>query len=338
MTGDPWMDELTDQLRRAASAVAPTADAAAVVRARFDRRRRHRALATVAGSATLVALVGVGVAVVQPDGTDPDGAPAPVAPATPPTSGPTPFSCPQELDLLQTTPPIPDLADQRRIVHQLATLDSVWVRHAAPSALGVVALVQDDSGDVDHWADPEVVGRLARLGVAHTYEWDPGAAGSGVDAGDQVRQVLLWELDPVMKDVRRAVRGVPGSAGLAFWPEGGAIVVHWKTPVPSEVRELAGTRADGVRVEVRGATYSDADVRRAQRRLSVWLREAGRRHQWSSASACADGSGLVVGMLPQVAGKPGLAEEISDAVGMPVLVVPEDPPVDLALRLDDRPD
>jgi hypothetical protein len=38
----------------------------------------------------------------------------------------------------------------------------------------------------------------------------------------------------------------------------------------------------------------------------------------------------VVGMLPGAADEPGLAEEISEAVGMPVLVVPEERPVEMS--------
>lgn len=313
-----------------------------------ERRRGHLSVATAAGAAVLVGSVAQGCGVAPQDRDAPVGAQEPAvatsaastsaAPATSSTADPSSFSCPQELDVLHGTTPIPDLAGQQRIVHQLVALDSVWVRHAAPSALGVVALVQDDSGDIDYRADPVVVDRLTRIGVAHTYEWDPEAVDSGADAADQVRQVLLWELDPAMQDVRREVRGVSGSAGLVFWPEGGAIVVQWKAPVPAEIRGLAGTRPDGVRVEVRPTTYSAVDVRRAQRRLSVWLRQSGRWHQWSFATACADGSGLVVGMLPRVAGEPGLTEAISEAVGMPVLVVPEGRTVELVTGTEEQPD
>lgn len=322
MTDEGWMAELTTQMRRATTAIAPTIDATAVVHARLRRLRRRRTVTTVAGSAALVALVGLAIPVLGLERSGPDGSPAPGPPATSPTADASPFTCPQDFDVLQNPPPIPDRADQQRIVDLLAEVDSVWVRHAEPTALGVVALVQDDGGDLDSWADPEVAERLSRLGVAYTYEWDP-AAGSGVDAAAQVRQVLLWELYPVMHDVRRAVRGVPGSAGFAFWPEAGTILVQWKAPIPPEVHVVAGPRPGGARVEVQPTKYSDADVRRAQQRLQDWLHDTGRRDQWSSAAACADGSGLVIGMLPRVASETGLSQEIADAVGMPVLVVPE---------------
>jgi len=329
MSDERWMAELTTQVRLVATAVEPTTDAPATVHARLERLRRRRAVATVVGSAALVVLLGLGIPVLLPARSGPDGSPTPAPPATSPTAGASSFTCPQGLDFLTDPPPIPDRVDQQRVVDQLAGIDSVRVRHAEPTALGVVALVQDDSGDLDFWADPEVADRLSRLGVARVYEWDPTASGSGVDAAAQVRQVLGWELDPVMRDVRRAVRGVPGSAGFAFWPEAGAIVVQWKAPLLPEVRALAGTRPGGVRVEVRSTVYSDADMRRAQRRLQDWLQDTGRRDQWSSAVGCADGSGLVIGMLPRVAAESGLAKEIANAVGMPVLVVPETRPIPL---------
>lgn len=322
MTSD---DGIIHELRRASRAVVPAPDATAMVRAGLARKRRRRALTTVAGSVAGVALLGVGLGVALPGGTGPDR-PLPQTPASPSvstTTGSAEFTCPTG-DEPQEAPPVPDLAAQERLVRQLATLDSVKVEYAAPTALGVVALVQDDSGDLDLRADPTVAARLQRAGVAHVYEWEPGASAVGLDADGQVRRVAGWVLDPAMRDVRRSVRGLAGSAGLAYWPEAGAIVVRWKAPVPEQVQELAGTRPDGVRVDVRPATYSSADVREAQRKLSTWLEETDRRSQWSSAAACADGSGLAVGMVPRVADEPGLAEEIADAVGMPVHVVPED--------------
>jgi len=190
----------------------------------------------------------------------------------------------------------------------------------------VVALVEDDSGDLDYWADPSVAQRLSGLGVAHTYEWQPASSGSDGGAADQVRQVILWELYPVLRQVRQDVRGMSGMAGIGFWPEAGAVVVQWRAPIPPEVSALVGTRASGARVEVRPTVYSRADVRHAQDHLQEWLRDTDRRRDWSSAGACADGSGLIVGMRPKAAGEPGLANEIAAAVGMPVLVIPEDRP------------
>jgi hypothetical protein len=276
----------------------------------------------IAGSAVLLTLVSVGIHLAVAKGPLPPRAPDELGTVMPPATARSPFECPRRLDL--RSPPIPDLAAQLRVVKRVAGLGRLRVRHAAPTALGVVALVHDRTGDADLRPTPAVAARLARLGVAHTYEWDPSLPGVGVGKAGQVRRVLLWELGPAMRLVRRATRHLQGSAGLGFWPEAGAIVVRWKAPVPPEVRDLAVATPRGARVVVRSTTYSNSDVRRAQRRLSSWLRDTGRQRQWSSAAACADGSGLVVGMAPRVADRPGLAEEISAAVGMPVRVVAED--------------
>jgi hypothetical protein len=283
---------------------------------------RRRTLAAIAGSAVALTSVSLGIhlAVATSPGTP--RASGESGAVTPPAAGRSPFACPRSLEL--PTPPFPDPAVQRRVAERVAELDFPRVRHAAPTALGVVALVDDLIGDADLRADPAVAERLARFGVAHTYEWDPSSSGVGIDRAGQVRRVLQWELAPAMRQVRHATRHARGSAGLAVWAEAGAIVLRWKAPVPPQVRDLAGAAAGGAHVVVRSTTYSHTDVRRAQRRLSSWLRETGRQRQWSSAAACADGSGLVVGLSPSVADRPGLAEEIGAAVGMPVHVVPED--------------
>lgn len=322
MTDDPWMAEVTTEMRRTAAAIAPTPEAGAVVRERTVRLRRRRAVSAGAGTAALVVLVGLGLPALVADRSRPDDQPSPGPADTSPSTDSSTFTCPQGLDGLGDPPPIPDLADQQRVIDQLAQLSSIQVRHAEATALGVIALVDDDSGDLDYWADPSIAERLSRLGVAHTYEWRP-ESGSGDEASDQVRQVVLWELYPVLREVRQTVRGLPGVGGLAFWPDAGAVVVQWKAPIPREVSALAGTRANGARVEVRPTVYSRAEIRHAQDRLQEWLRDTARRDQWSSAGACADGSGLVVEMQPPVAGEPGLADDIAAAVGVPVFVIAE---------------
>ncbi len=37
----------------------------------------------------------------------------------------------------------------------------------------------------------------------------------------------------------------PGSAGLAFWQEAGAVLLSWKAPLPDEIAALEGQRPDG---------------------------------------------------------------------------------------------
>ena len=105
------------------------------------------------------------------------------------------------------------------------------------------------------------------------------------------------------------------------------MVVRWKTPIPPEVEALAGERPNGVRVEVWPADYSSADVRRAQDALQDWLERTDIRDRWSLSYGCSDGTGLVVGITPPLTDRDQLQEEISEAVGMPTMVVEEERPV-----------
>lgn len=323
MNDDEWMGGL----REWAGGIRPVGDVVGAVHDGVRRRRRRRAgFVAGASAAVLVAATAVGVAALP--GTDDDrGAPSPAATSGVPS---TAFTCPTESRVFTNRTPIADLEEQEQVVSLVSRLSSVWVRHAEPTALGVVALVGDDSGDDDLWADPQVADQLRRLGVAHVYEWDPTMADAGVDAAGQVRQVVGWSLDPAYRDVRRATRGIPGSGGIAYWSEAGAILVSWKAPVPAAIEELAGRRPDGVRVIVDAVPYSERDVRWAQRRLIGWLRANGLYGGFATAYACGDDSGLIVGLVPEVADRPALAEQISEAVGMPVMVLAEEPPVPLA--------
>lgn len=313
MDDEDWMRGMRDW----AGGIRPVGDVVGTVGDGVRRRRRQRA-GVVAGTcaAVLVAATAVGVAALPGPAGDRRTPPAPAA---------AEFSCPTESRIFTERPPIADLDEQERVVERIGRLSSVWVRHAEPTALGVVALVGDASGDEGLRADPQVADRLRRLGVAHVYEWDPTISSAGVDAAGQVERVVGWSLDPAYRDVRRATRGIPGSGGIAYWNEAGAILVSWKAPVPAQVAALVGTRPDGVRVVVDAVRYSERDVRRAQDRLQDWLVESGLRDDWTSSFACGDRSGLIVGMNPRVARRTALAERISEAVGMPTMVVSEEP-------------
>ncbi|WP_121254380.1 hypothetical protein [Nocardioides ferulae] len=325
--------EVHDRLRAAAASARPSGPVAPVLRAAVRRRRRQRAAGAGVLASALVAGV-VGVAVALPGGGQGvDPAAAPETSTSSPTRAPQggAFTCSTESRVFGETPPIPDLEEQQRLVRSLSQghfrrISAYAVRHAEPTALGVVALV----------IGSEQLARqsLTRLGVALVESYDASAADAGVDDHGQVQQVLQWQLEPVVREVQTATRGIPGDAGIALWQEAGAVLLQWKTPVPDEVQALAGSRDNGVEVIVEGVTYSRADVRDAQARLEAWLQGSGRRDDWSSAYGCADGSGLVVGMVPGAADEPGLAAEIEAAVGMPVLVVPEERPVEMLPQED----
>jgi hypothetical protein len=152
-------------------------------------------------------------------------------------------------------------------------------------------------------------------------------ASVGVDADGQIRQVLQWLLQPAISDVRRATRSLPGDAGLALWQDAGAVLLQWKAPVPQELLALAGVRPDGVEVIVEPVDYSQQDMQRAARQLQAVLRERGLRDRWSSSYGCGDGSGLVVGIVPPLTDRAELQADFTEALGLPVMVVPEERPV-----------
>ena len=320
MVGTPE-DELHDALRRMSGALRPTVHAPSAIHARVRRARRRRALGTACAAAGLVAVIAVGAQSLSGSAQTP----RPVSP--PATAAPSAqdrlFECPTENQMLTETPTIVDLEAQQRVLRRLSTLSSVQVRHAAPSPLGVVALVEGDSRDPDPSVPPGVVAQLREVGVAHVFEWDSTLATAGVDADGQVRQVLQWLLQPAFNDVRSATRGLMGVSEIALWHGAGAVLLQWKAPPPRAVLALNRTRPDGVKVIVEPVDYSRLDIQRAQQRLQTVLREHGLEDRWSSSYGCGDGSGLIVGMAPPVTDRDDLQSLFSDALGLPVMVVPE---------------
>lgn len=320
-------DELREALRRMSGAARPTAGAADTIHVGVRRSRRRRALGAIVGTAGLVVAVVAGAHALA--GSGPGPRQVRPEPATSSKSAQSElFECPTQSRALTGTRTIADLGRQRQIVRRLSALSSVQVRYAAPTSLGVVALVIDASGDPDLYADPAVVTRLQEAGAAHVFEWDPSLASVDVDADGQVRGVLQSLLRPAIRDVRRATRGLPGDAGLALWQDAGAVLLAWKAPVPQKVLALAGVRPDGVEVIVEPVDYSRQDLQRAQRRLLRVLRERGLRSRWASSGGCGDGSGLVVGMVPPLTDRAELQADLTRALGCPVMVVSEERAVD----------
>lgn len=318
--GDEWRTELV----RMTAAVRPTEGATDRIREGLRRSRRRRALGAVAGGMAAVTVLAVGGSVVAGVGWGPVGTLPGSVTRTPSASL---FECETKSKALGPGPVIADLSEQERAVERLLALSSVQVRHAAPSPLGVVAFVDDASGDMDAYADPAVVARLKNAGAAHVYEWDPSMAPEGTEAEEMEGLVAGWLLEPAVRDVRRATRGLVGAAGIALWKDAGAVLVQWKAPVPTEVQALAGVRPDGVTVVVEPVTYARRDIARAQQQLEGVLRERNLEDRWSSSSACADGSGLVVGMVPPVDDRAQLQEDFAEELGLPVMIVPEERPV-----------
>lgn len=328
------MDGWESELRRLATSLRPRGSLAADVVAEVDRRRRRtrrRRASAVVVAAAAVATVSVG-AVALP-GPGPDGPAGPEAGTTARTGpteptgsaddGPRDFRCAdhETYGPGHPAPPIEDLAEQQRTVEQIAretrSLSSFTVRYAVPTHLGVVALVLG--------AEEPARSYLAGRGVTLVHPYDPSGPSVGLDAEAQAQQVVGWRLEPVMREVLRATRGLPGRSAPAYWREAGAVVVRWKAPVPPGVAELAGVREDGVRVVVEPTTYSAADERRAQAALQDYLVRSGERARWSTSAGC--GAGLRVGMVPPLPDRRRLEDEMTAAVGMPVEVVPEERPV-----------
>lgn len=330
-------DDWERDLERLGGAVRPTGAVAGDVREVVRRRRRRRRTAGVAGVAAAVAAVVVTSTLVA-GGSEPASGPEVAATAspsaspdlphsTPPPTPPARFTCPRGLQLLQDAPPIADLAEQQAVVADIlrvtGPMSSVRVLVAQPTALGVVVLVQPGLADATQL--------LEDLGASYVHDWDPGGPSVGLDEDGQVRQVLQWQLEPVVHHLNRVTHDRPGNAGLALWQDAGAVVLQWQAPVPAEIEALAGVLPSGVEVQVWPVTYSDGDVRRAQDRLPDVLVERGLREEWTSSYGCADHSGLVVGMVPPLGDRATLEDDLTRALGMPVLVVPEQRPVERGL-------
>jgi len=349
---DDWMDEL----RGVDGTLLPTVAARAEVIEGVRRRRRRRAIGMGVGAtgtvAALVAAVLLLPAMVLPDDESPR--PAPAALVTTPAASPTPDDAPTPWRLnggfweepapgdcpevsrvfdASAVPPIPDLARQQQVVTELAATDfrAFGVRHAAPTALGVVALV---TGDV------AVAERVLRedYGVELVHEWDRSGPDVGLDVDGQVGQVIAWQIEPVGHRLDREVRGLDGYAEIAMWQSAGGVLLSWKAPVPAEIAALAGVRPNGVRVFVEGVPYSEQELSAARQRVQAAVDRGRVDAKISSSTFCGDQSGLVFGIPPRFLGdgKEELEQELAGIAGMPVTVVPGSPPVDLLQGTIDR--
>jgi len=221
--------------------------------------------------------------------------------------------------------PIPDLGEQERVVTEVTGLvRNVWtVRHAEPTALGVVALVQGNVGLAEQ--------QLPEHGVALVAPWSQRP-----DAAAQVDRVLERAVLPVADLVQRETDRLSGGAGVALWKDAGAVVLSWRAPAPPEVLALAGEQRGGVRVIVDEVPWSGEDVRAA----SVTLWERARRMpdvELTSTGACGDLSGLVVGVVAPLEEprRAELQERFAEIAGMPVKVVEGEPVVGLDGRVSD---
>ncbi|WP_166389154.1 hypothetical protein [Nocardioides ochotonae] len=317
-------DALRTPLTAVAAAARPTAAAGSVVRRGVRRRRRLRGAAVAAGAGAVV--VGVALAAtVLPSGPEGSG---PSNPATAPADGAegaAVFDCPLGHRVFRDPAPIPDLAEQERVVTEVRGLvRNVWtVRHAEPTALGVVALVQGNVGLAEQ--------QLPEHRVALVAPWS-----QRLDVAAQVDRVLEQAILPVAGLVRRETDGLSGNAGVAVWKDAGAVVVSWRAPAPPEVQALAGEQAGGVRVIVDEVRWSGLDVHDA----SVTLWERAQRMpdvELTSTGACGDLSGMVVGVAAPLeeTRRAELQQRFAEIAGMPVKVVEGDAVVGLYEGGDD---
>jgi hypothetical protein len=233
------------------------------------------------------------------------------------------FSCP-ELHPVFTrhVPPIMEIGRERAIAARVSELSgSGWsVAFAEPTRLGVFAFVDGDLAA----AKPVV------LDAGATHVW-ANLLGSEVGTrADIVEQALNWALAKPMRDVRRALHGLTDDGDLAYWNEAGAIFVQWKRPLPPQVAALAELRRpDGVLVVVEETPYSARELQAAPR--AAFTPEVARDIgvELTSARACGDLSGIIVGVEPEQLGDraPRLQEQLSAITHVPVHVVAEAAPI-----------
>ena len=288
----------------------------------MERRSRGRTPALVAASVAVLAILTAGTVLGAPS-SDPGSGTAPPSGRTPgPQSQDALFSCPERHPVFtRHVPPIMDRAVQEEGVAWLqGTSGPGWsVAFLEPTRLGLFAFVD---GDVE-----AARADLLKRGIAHVYHRD---AQPEFEDGDErkalVDQAMQWALDESMRDVRRALRGLPDDGELAYWTPAGAIFVQWKRPLPPAVAALAETYVDGALVVVEESAYAPREIRAAMERIFAAAERDEVPAQLNSGSACGDLSGVLIGVDPSSLGDrgPDLQERLARIAGMPVHVVPQE--------------
>lgn len=295
----------------------------------MERRSRGRTPALVAASVVVLAALTAGTVLGAPSD---DRAPGPhvSAPAAPSPSGRLPgpqsqdalFACPERHPVFtRHVPPIMDRAVQDEAVAWLqGTSGPGWsVAFLEPTRLGLFAFID---GDVE-----AARADLLKRGIAHVYRHHSGAElGRGPERKALVSQAMQRALEEPMRDVRRALRGLPADGELAYWTPAGAIFVQWKRPLPPAVAALAETYVDGALVVVEETAYAPREIRAGMRAILAAAERDEVPAQLSSGSACGDLSGVLVGVDPASLGDrgPDLQERLARIAGMPVHVIPQE--------------
>jgi len=333
-------DELERRLQQYAESARPAAGATDRIAAAVTARRRRRtALTTGVAALAVVGVVGGASAL---SGRGPDREPtADQTATTPPTiassptapAGYTGYTCPRDEAVTdRVPPPILDLAEQQAVVAELESTQwkTMDVKVARPSPLGVVVLVERTDMTL-----AEARSFLVREhGAGLVYDWDPSGPSVGLDADGQVTQVLAWQVQEVLPTVRQAVRGRDGYVNLWVWPDAASIQVFWHGEVPADVQAMVGDLGNGVRLDpIIPTVLSMQTLEQAQDGSVEALTDWGLRDKWSTTGKCHDYSGLVVGVQVADPGRRSeLSQRLQQELGVPVMVVDEDPPVDLVDR------
>lgn len=249
----------------------------------------------------------------------PSGTPRPAGPQ----SQAALFSCP-ELNPVFTrhVPPIMNIGEERAkaAAVEAASGEGWSVAFAEPTRLGVMAFVD---GDVEA-ARPV----LRALRAVHVWRHDTGPEfGDGHDRKAAVDWGMQWALEKPMREVRRALAGLPDDGELAYWNEAGAIFVQWKAPLPPQVAALAETYVAGALVVVEETAYSPREIIAAANRIFAADERGANPKGLTSGGSCGDNAGVLIGFDPTSLDDrgPELQEQLSRIAGMPVHVVPQEP-------------
>lgn len=202
------------------------------------------------------------------------------------------------------------------------------VRRAAATALSVLVTVTACSTEAelagDSWVDPEepapATTAAAEPVVDDLFTCDP-SHGADVPLGPAEQ----W-MRPALADVRSRVAGLDGLFDVRARAPDAEIVVAWAAPVPDEVLALAAARPGRVRLVVEEVPYSRAEVDDALAAVRAAVREADLGVEATSSYACADGTGLVVGVAPDELGerREELQYQLAVTAGVPVLVTAQE--------------
>lgn len=199
-----------------------------------------------------------------------------------------------------------------------AEFDGFAIHRAEILHIGVVALVTGDVREAQRVLEGE-------YGVVAVVPWRP-ESNPGLDEQDLFDRAEMQALTAILDEVDRRARGIPGLLEANAIPTEGVVWVRWKEPVPPEVLALEDLEFPGGGwIMVEGARYSHRELGRASHRIQRAYDRGELDVPAFGSGGCADGSGIVVMLMPEDIGdrRAELQDQLSGIARVPVMVTDE---------------